>query len=643
MNNLTSGVTLRSLLAGSALCFLIGYGDPYGLLIIHRPSMTFDMSAPGAVFLFFVLVGVVNVALRLIRRSFALSRAELLTIYIMMLIASAVPNRGVMGLLPVMTSVFYYATPENEWASMIRPYIRDWLVPQDPLVAKYFYEGLPKGMALPLEPWIKPLLIWFSFFMVLYIAMIAMMVIVRKQWVENERLIYPIMQLPLEMIREEESDSIINPFFKNRLMWIGFAIPFFILSINALHDYYSFFPQIDLTQRHLIFRNREELFIYIVFSMIGFTYFVNLKVAFSLWFFNLLFKLQKGYMGILGVTVSEPLGPYSPGRSPISIHQDMGAMIVLVLYGLWIGRKHIGGVFRKAFGNAPEVDDSGEIMSYRTAVLCVIFGMSYIVFWLWLSGIPMWVLPLFIFGSFIIFIALSRIVAETGLAWVAGPITAPAFVASGLGTANLGTSALVPLGFTFIWSGEVKTSVMAFCANGLKLAEKVKKRKRTLFWAMLLAAALCFLGSAWAMLECGYEYGGINLGPRFSPFGVLAKAPFAEYAEPHTRNPDGPRWDGWGFTAIGATGMGLLMFAQHRYLWWPFHPLGFSISSVWALHFVWFSIFIAWLLKSIILKYGGASLFTKMRPFFLGLILGEFANYGVWMIIDIITGGLRYT
>ena len=89
--------------------------------------------------------------------------------------------------------------------------------------------------------------------------------------------------------------------------------------------------------------------------------------------------------------------------------------------------------------------------------------------------------------------------------------------------------------------------------------------------------------------------------------------------------------------------MGLLMFAQHRYLWWPFHPLGFSISSVWALHFVWFSIFIAWLLKSIILKYGGASLFTKMRPFFLGLILGEFANYGVWMIIDIITGGLRYT
>ena len=641
MTRITSGVTTRAVVLGALLCFLIGYGDPYGLLIIQGPSMTFDMSAPGAVFLFFVLVGVVNLVLRAISRNLALSRAELLTVFIMMMIASAVPNRGVMGLLPILASAFYYDTPENEWASMIQPHIRDWLVPQGQDVAKLFYEGLPKGMEIPWGAWIKPLFIWFAFFMVLYVVMIAMMVILRKQWMDHERLIYPIMQLPLEMIKEEESGSLINPFFKNKLMWLGFAIPFFILSINALHDYYPLFPKINLTQRHLIFRNREELFIYIVFSMIGFTYFVNLNIAFSLWFFNLLFKAQKGYMSIVGWTVSERLGPYSPGRSPISIHQDMGAMVVLVLAGLWIGRKHIRAVLRKAFRSDSEVDDSGEIMSYRAAVLCTIGGMAFIVVWLWLSGIPLWVLPFFLFGAFVLFVALSRIVAETGIAWVAGPITPPALVVSGLGSTNLGTSALVPLGFTYIWAGEVKTTVMGFCANGLKLTEQIRKRRRSLFWAMLIGAAACFFGCAWAMLECGYEYGGINLGPRFSPFGVLAMAPFAEYAEPFTRNPEGPRWDGWGFTAIGAVGMGFLMWAQHRFLWWPLHPLGFAISSVWALHFVWCSIFISWLLKTLILKYGGPKLFTKLRPFFLGLILGEFANYGVWMIIDAITG-VRY-
>ena len=187
--------------------------------------------------------------------------------------------------------------------------------------------------------------------MVLYVVMIALMVIVRRQWMDHERLIYPIMQLPIEMIRGEGGNSLVNPFFKNKLMWLGFAVPFAILSVNALHDYFPFFPEIDLTQRHLIFRNREELFIYIVFSMIGFTYFVNLNIAFSLWFFNLLFKLQKGYMGILGWTVSERLGPYSPGRSPIFIHQDMGAMIALVLVGLWISRRHLHAVLRKAWTN----------------------------------------------------------------------------------------------------------------------------------------------------------------------------------------------------------------------------------------------------------------------------------------------------
>ena len=636
-----SGVTARSVLLGAVLCFVIGVVDPYAVLIVQAPSLTFDMSAPGAVFLFFVLVGVVNVCLRLVRRDLALTRAELVTIYIMMLIASAVPNRGVMTLIPVLAAPLYYRSPENQWDESILPFIRDWITPNDDLVAKYLYEGLPQGMTVPWAAWIHPLLIWFSFFIALYVVMIAMMVILRKQWMDNERLVYPIMQLPMDLLRQEGQGSLVNPFFKNPIMWLGFAIPCAVLTINGLHDYFHVLPRINLTQRYLIFRNQEELFVFVVFSMIGFTYFVNLNIAFSLWFFNLVFKAQKAYMSILGWTVSEQLGPYSPGRSALHIHQDMGAMIVLVLVGLWIARRHLRDVFAKALWRDSAIDDSGEILSYRAALLCTVGGLAYITFWLWLSGIPTWVLPLLLIGAFVLFVALSRIVAEAGIAWLAGPITAPALVASGLGTSHLGGHALVPIGFTFVWTGEVRTSVMAFAANGLRLVEHVKRRRRALFWAMLLGATTCFIGSAWAMLSYGYDYGGVNLGPRFSPFGILAQAPFAEYAGPFSRNPVGVRWDGWLFTAIGGVGMSLLMLAQHRLLWWPFHPLGFAISSVWAIHFVWFSIFIAWVLKATILKYGGPKLFAKLRPFFVGLILGEFATQGVWLIIDAITG-VRY-
>ena len=42
---------------------------------------------------------------------------------------------------------------------------------------------------------------------------------------------------------------------------------------------------------------------------------------------------------------------------------------------------------------------------------------------------------------------------------------------------------------------------------------------------------------------------------------------------------------------------------------------------------------VAWLLKSLILGYGGPRLFTRMRPFFLGLILGDFLPLGVLLLL----------
>ena len=56
------------------------------------------------------------------------------------------------------------------------------------------------------------------------------------------------------------------------------------------------------------------------------------------------------------------------------------------------------------------------------------------------------------------------------------------------------------------------------------------------------------------------------------------------------------------------------------------------------MNWVWFSIFTAWVLKSIILKFGGSAGYLKTRPFFLGLILGQVSVAGLWLIIDGCTG-----
>jgi len=55
-------------------------------------------------------------------------------------------------------------------------------------------------------------------------------------------------------------------------------------------------------------------------------------------------------------------------------------------------------------------------------------------------------------------------------------------------------------------------------------------------------------------------------------------------------------------------------------------------------NYISFSVFLAWLAKTFILKYGGPSLFQRARPFFMGLILGQFVVAGLWLIIDYLGG-----
>jgi len=84
--------------------------------------------------------------------------------------------------------------------------------------------------------------------------------------------------------------------------------------------------------------------------------------------------------------------------------------------------------------------------------------------------------------------------------------------------------------------------------------------------------------------------------------------------------------------------MALLMSARHHFLWWPLHPLGYTISANWKTGHIFASAFLAWWLKLLILRYGGPKLYKSLRPFFLGLILGEIVGAGGWLVVDYITG-----
>ena len=87
----------------------------------------------------------------------------------------------------------------------------------------------------------------------------------------------------------------------------------------------------------------------------------------------------------------------------------------------------------------------------------------------------------------------------------------------------------------------------------------------------------------------------------------------------------------------------MLMAMRMRFLWWPFHPAGYALSINFGIDYIWFCLVIISLVKWLILKYGGLKVHRQAVPFFMGLILGEFAVGSFWSALSIIIQRPTYT
>ena len=176
---------------------------------------------------------------------------------------------------------------------------------------------------------------------------------------------------------------------------------------------------------------------------------------------------------------------------------------------------------------------------------------------------------------------------------------------------------------------------MPSMANSLKLADATGiGNPRWITGAMGIAVGASLVSSIYTVMFLAYEYGGINLNWHF--FGELQQSRFNYYASNITATHD--PFGRWLFFGIGASVMWLLMFLRQQFIWWPLHFIGFPVAASTPLAAAWFPIFLAWMIKGLILKYGGIRTYRLMLPFFLGLILGEFTSAGLWVIVDGLTG-----
>ena len=116
------------------------------------------------VFILFILV-FINQFLKTYIPKFTLQQAELLTIYTMLCISTALSGYDMMQcLISLIGSGTWYATVENEWIELFSHYLPNQLVLKDHTILAPFYEGGTTFYTIKyIQAWLVPIVCWTIF------------------------------------------------------------------------------------------------------------------------------------------------------------------------------------------------------------------------------------------------------------------------------------------------------------------------------------------------------------------------------------------------------------------------------------------------------------------------------------------------
>ncbi len=634
-------MTKRAFIVGLLLSAWANLWPTYTSLVLHS-SRADHAHFPLASFIPFLALLCGNILLE--RRGIGFSPSELLTICCMSTVAACMQGEWLSGyLLGMITAPYYFATPENRWEELLLQHIPSWTVIPDRELVRGFYEGLPPGQPVPWGAWFTPVFWWALFLGALLTANLCLSVLLRKQWMEHEKLAFPIATAILELTGATGQSGKIAALIQNRLFRIGFLVTFTIIAWNITTWFVVGMPTLPILKgqagRHYLPIAPGFPDFRVTFSTMTLTlgYFTRSEILFSIWLFHFLAIAQAGIFNRLG---------YDLGSSDIwcSFHpavgwQSFGGMIVLVVWGIWIGRGHLRDVIRHVTGRATG-GDAGEMMSYRAAVAFLLLSSGVMAAWLHHSGMSWGPVVTFGFGIFVLYLGLSRIIIESGLVFLRGPITAQALTWHLFGIAGVGPASAAALALSFGWFCDGKTFGMTMMAHVPRLGAAMRPdTRRPLAPSILIASLLGALTVIAYVVYVGYRTtGGLNFGHvSFMGSGDLNAFGICKFTASRVQQGTlGTDWTRVSFLGIGAAFTALLFWIRYLFPGFPIHPIGFTISAAAPLQNTGFSIFLIWAVKSLILRIGGLERYRATAPLFLGILIGFVAGVALGIVVDVI-------
>ncbi|MEE2659672.1 MAG: DUF6785 family protein [Candidatus Latescibacterota bacterium] len=579
----------------------------------------------GVIFLLFCLL-LLMLPLRLLSPALSLSPSSMALVYAGLMTATVIPTMGFGGyFIPLIAGAIYYATPENYWRTLLWDMLPEWALPKDPELIRQLFEGVASDQPIPWGPWILPSLLWALFMLAFFSVSLATIGLVHHQWSREERLVYPLAVTPSLMVESLRDPA--SSFLRSKLLWFGFAIAFSLPTVRMLDRIFDIeiiesfaIPsyQIAIRQLGLIYNLNTDLLV------VGLSFLINLNILFSVWFLQLIIAFEEALLGFLGIGSNLPAQPHVAG-SVFMAHQQIGALLFISLSSLWISRDFLRRQWRLLVEGKP--NPATHLLKPRTSALLGAAGLLYMTGFLYATGLTLaWSIAFLVVGL-LIFFGTARVLAQTGISRLRAPYSIAPIFTNLFGTAHFGHQGLAALGFSYVWAGDLQLFHMGTLAHAFRVCEdeRLGIGSRQLFTFLFAAVIVGLVTTIACYIYMGYRHGLLH---GYGWYYIMSPQLHWGWVTNAMENPNEPQLACHLFLVLGAGLAALLSWATHHFVSWPLHPVGLAFALTNTVRIDWFGIFIAWLLKAAVLRYGGVALYRTIRPFFIGLILGACVGVG---------------
>ncbi len=558
----------------------------------------------------------------------SLSPAEMLALWVLLCVSTSGAGMDSMQCtFMTMQGAFHFATPENHWEDLFQKLIPTTITVQDPRALERLWQGDSSILEWRnLQVWLGPVFRWWLLMSVLWTAPVGIGQLLRKRWIEQERMGFPIVQLPFAIVQPRLD------FLRQSIFWVGVALPALINLLNGLHTYYPGIPSFPTAMwdarldigKYLAPLGRPwnaaaDMFYVCLYPFIlGLGLLLPAELSLSLWFFFLFWRFE--------MIVSAWLGFQQP--ADVRYSTAAGGYLALVGFPLWAARRHLAELVQRALHTSQR--EPGEPMSYRTALLILLLGLGVLV----AMGIayrlsPGVSLAFFIQYLFMVVI-IGRIRAEMGLPTHElermGPTT---IYGTWLGPRVLSLQNLTTLSVFHGFTRGMRNIPFPHQLEGLYFAARTGLDGRKLLWATV---PFISLGLAWGWfwtLFLSYNRGlGTYRGSFHTWFAGEAWNQLAGWI-----NADAPvAWGRMLAAGLGFLGYWGLQTVRSNWVGWPLHPAGFALCTTWYMAHMWFPMCLAWLIKLACARWGGFGAVKALPLLAYGLVLGDVGTGALWII-----------